>query len=112
MSAGSERRSDLLALSPLTMVDRIIELEDGNELAHKLAEESAKSLLECSLLSWKDAQGGGSWLDLRSGYRNEDYQFFIDRAVRYLESEGILKRFSTDPEMIGWDEMDEDEVDA
>jgi hypothetical protein len=86
-------------------------VEERDALAHELAKETSKSLLENCLLSRQD-DGGGYWFDLGSADRCiQDMQFFIDRAVRYLEGEGILKRHPTDPQLIGWDGM-EDEVDV
>lgn len=82
---------------------------EHNDLAHEIAEESSKSLLECHLLTVRNA-GGDQWLDLRTADDVDGIPTYIERAVRYLEVEGVLRRCPTDPQLIGWDEMDEVDV--
>lgn len=73
---------------------------ERDELAHEIAEDDSKSVLD-SMLAISD---DGEWLNLRD--RAPGCDFFIDRAIQYLDAEGILKRHPDNPDLIGWDEME------
>src|SRR3954451_10847784 len=100
MSALSEHRSEILAMSPLQMLDRILELETRDDLAHEIAEDAAKGAID-GMLGWRDDGRGGRWFDLNQPTEVDGAQFYIDRAVRYLEEQGVLKRCPSDSQLIG-----------
>lgn len=82
--------------------------EDLAELAHEIAEEDSKSLIETSLLPGRDA--AGEWYDLAS--LDAEEKEYVDRAVRYLDAAGILVRSPLNPNFVGWDEDDNTEEGA
>lgn len=83
--------------------------EELDDLAHELAEETAKSTIECNTGLIRDS-GGHKW----HNYTDVDKygKFAVERSVTYLEAAGILKRSPENASWVSWDEDDIDEVDG
>jgi hypothetical protein len=74
-----------------------------DDLAHEIAEQAAKELLNSELLSVH--AHGGKWLDLDSMSEFVD-QPSVDAAEKYLDAIGVLHRAPSNPRLVGWDEDD------
>jgi len=77
----------------------ILELD---ELAHEIAEEGSKSIIDCHTLAAEDSKGY-RWHDLAT-VDGEEETFWVERAATYLEAAGILIRSAENAQWVGWDE--------
>lgn len=69
-------------------------------LAEQIATEDSIGLIDCHLSAVRDRRGRLLWYDL--GSADEHSRWFVDRAVRYLELRGLLRRHATRPAYINW----------
>lgn len=70
-----------------------------NELAHEIAEESAKSTIECNTSREKTLQG--QFWNLRSA--DSKAAFYIKRDARYLRARGVLKQHPKRKHLVTWE---------
>jgi hypothetical protein len=70
------------------------------KLAHEIAEEQCELELDCYLAAVRDRRGRLLWYDLNSA--DEHSRWFIQRAVRYLDMRGLLRRHPHQPNYVNW----------
>ena len=75
--------------------------ETVDDLAHEIAEQASKELIDSASLSVRDS-GLVFWCDISAPDPMEAEA--LKQAVKYLDLAGILKRSPENPEWVGWDE--------
>jgi hypothetical protein len=79
--------------------------EEIDDLAHEIAEDAAKDAL--SSFCAREELDGKKWWNTASVATGFGEAYDVERAVRYLDANGILKRAPSNANYVGWDEDDE-----
>lgn len=69
-------------------------------LAHEIAADDAVETIANNLNAVRDRRGRVIWFDLASV--DEYSRWLVERAVRYLDLCGLLRRHATRPKYINW----------
>jgi hypothetical protein len=94
MSKTSERRSELWEMSKGQLVDALFEKETSlDALAHELAAEHAKSVIESESL-YGEIEGEERWLCFDS------VPPWCEKEVRYLEARKLLRHHPNDSNLV------------
>jgi hypothetical protein len=75
-----------------------------DKLAHEIAEEDCKSVLECNLNHVCARGQSRRWYNLRTAHRHSRWAIY--RAARYLDARGLLIHHRTKKHLVRWEGMD------